>query len=285
MKILVISDVVMWKDYEEIVKKNRPDVIVLAGDLTSDGYANFDEIIEQIPEYQNELKKLNIMFKRHEGITEYQWIKKPKEYENISVLKVVHELERKYIGSKEFLHKRKEMHVDKFYQFLEFAGKKAQVLVIKGDHDEDYEGDYNPERIDKINGCREISGKYVMINGLSFLGLGYNETRNTKTLTSYINKFKGKVDIVVTHCQQNRLPMISLLRAKIIIRGHFGYGKYLINGIPSVFTALAKYTIIELENGKLLNIIQYADPHKPQFSRSFEKSLFEKYRWLEQYPY
>jgi hypothetical protein len=63
------------------------------------------------------------------------------------------------------------MHVYKLYQFLEFVGQKSQVLVVKGDHDEDFEDDYVLGRIYKTVGCREISGKCVVVDNLSFLGL------------------------------------------------------------------------------------------------------------------
>jgi predicted phosphodiesterase len=295
MKILVISDVIKWEGYEKIVDENQPDVIVLAGDLTSDGFASFwSEAIEQIPEYQDDLKKLNISFKRKGNITFYQWVGgRPKKYENKHILDIVDEVKKKYENSKEFLNVRKRIHVDKFYQFLEFAGKKSQILVVKGDHDEDFEGDYVPERIDKIDGCKEISGKCVVIDNLSFLGLGYNETHHVGILNSFVEKFKGKVDVVITHCEQGRLPIISLLKPKIIIRGHFGSGKYLVNDIPSVFTMGVKYTIIELENKKLPKITQYITDLnnnikilekgscRPWFSRVSE---FERYPWLKPYP-
>jgi hypothetical protein len=132
----------------------------LAGDLTSDGFASFwSEAIEQISEYQDELKKLNINFKREGNITSYQWVgRKPKKYENKHILDIVDEVKKKYRDSKEFLNTRKRIHVYKFYQFLEFAGQKSQVLVVKGDHDEDFEGDYVPGRIDKTAGW----GKYLV---------------------------------------------------------------------------------------------------------------------------
>jgi 3',5'-cyclic AMP phosphodiesterase CpdA len=50
MKILVISDVIKWKGYEKIVDENQPDVIILAGDLTSDGFASF--WISKVSEYE-----------------------------------------------------------------------------------------------------------------------------------------------------------------------------------------------------------------------------------------
>jgi Icc-related predicted phosphoesterase len=72
MKVLAFSDVIKWECYEEIVDKIQPDIIALAGDLTSDGFANF-------------------------------W---------------------RYRNSENFLNIRKT-HVNKFYRFLRYAGKKS----------------------------------------------------------------------------------------------------------------------------------------------------------------
>jgi hypothetical protein len=140
---------------------------------------------------------------------------------------------------------------------------------------------------------REISGKCVVVDDLSFLGLGYDETHYISTLNSFVEKFKGKVDVVVTHCEQNKLPIISLLKPRLIIRGHFGSGKYMVNGIPSVFTMGVKYTIVELKNRELPKITQYITDLdnnikilekgscRPWFSKVSE---YEIYPWLKPYP-
>ncbi len=41
MKLLAFSDVVKWEGYEELVERIQPDLVDLAGDLTSDGFAAF----------------------------------------------------------------------------------------------------------------------------------------------------------------------------------------------------------------------------------------------------
>ena len=53
-------------------------------------------------------------------------------------------------NSKQSLRARKEMHVGGFYRFLEFAGERNRVLAVKGNHDDDFEGDYVPEKINRI---------------------------------------------------------------------------------------------------------------------------------------
>lgn len=295
MKILAFSDVVKWEGYEGLVDEIQPDVICLAGDLTSDGFATFwSEAIEQIPSYQEELKRMNIKFERIGDVVLYKWINnKPKKYKDEYILDIVESIKQKYKDSKEFLEIRKKMHVDKFYAFLKYAGKKSKVLIIKGDHDEDFKGDYIDEKINETLGCKEISGECVNVNGFCFVGLGFTETHYLEKLKPLIERFKEKVDVVVTHCEQKRLPLISLLRPKLIIRGHFGFGKYLVNDIPSVFLSGVKYTVIELEKDRLPQILQYiVTPRgetkilekyscRPWFSKVSE---FERYKWLKPYP-
>jgi Icc-related predicted phosphoesterase len=41
MKLLAFSDVVKWEGYEELADRIQPDIIALAGDLTSDGFTAF----------------------------------------------------------------------------------------------------------------------------------------------------------------------------------------------------------------------------------------------------
>ncbi len=292
MKILAFSDIIKWERYEELLDRIQPDVIALAGDLTSDGFASFwSEAIKQIPEFQKErrelMRKLGVVLTT-KGMFDCSKNKNLVEWSEKLTL-----LEDKYRDTKEFLEVRKRIHVDKFYQFLKYAGKKSKILVVKGDHDEDFKGDYIPKKINKIFGCKEISGKIIEIKGFHFLGLGFNETHYIRTLKPIIEEFKRKVDVIITHCEQNKIPTVSLLEPKIIIRGHFGYGKYLVNNIPSVFTVGVKYTIIELKNKKIPKILQYRigldnkikivkrSSCRPWFS---EVSEFERYKWLKPYP-
>lgn len=290
MRILVFSDIAKWEDYEDLVKRIKPEVVVLAGDLTSDGLASFwNEAVELIPAFQDELKRMGITVSMVGGRPFYD----ATGLKNGRGLDVVGTIKEKYRKSKEFLEIRKKIHVDKFYRFLKAAGKNSQVLVIKGDHDDDFEGDYFPEKIDKIPGCREISGKVVNVNGVRFLGLGFNEAEHLRTLKPLIAEFANKIDVVVTHCKQERVPMIGSLKPKLIIRGHFGSGKWLVNGIPSVFTMEVKYTTIELKKKGPPKILQYViDSDKvvrqlkkgscrPWFS---DKTELERYPWLKPYP-
>lgn len=292
LKILAISDIVRWEGYEKILDDTKPDVTILAGDLTSDGFASFwHDAVEQIPEFQKEKKK--IMKKLGVVQVNKNFYSCSKDNRIEEWLDLLASLRKKYKKTKKFLEIRKKIHVDKFYNFLEYAGKKSKVLVVKGDHDEDFDKDYILEKINKIPDCKEITGRGIKVCGFSFIGLGFYETYDINMLNSIIEKFKGKVDIVITHCKQNRLPLISLLKPKLIIRGHFGSGKYLVNEIPAVFTQDVKYTIIELRNKKFPKISQYIidkNNKKKRLKRGSCKPLFSKlsefeiYEWLEPYP-
>jgi predicted phosphodiesterase len=240
MKILAFSDVVKWERCEDLVDKLKPDVIALAGDLTSDGFANF-------------------------------WLSLP-------------ESER----GKEHPVKRFgviQSHVNSFYQFLKHAGKKAKVLVIKGNHDEDIKGAYIPEKINSIHGCQEISGKTIDTKGIRFLGLGFDEAyclRLLRAQTSTIEKFKGKIDVVVMHGENIRF--VSLLKPKIIIKGGLSNGKYLVNDVPSIFTGPDGYTIIELK-GKAISRILQIDLRSDQIiPKEVGLPLFKRYEWIKPYP-
>lgn len=248
MKILAFSDVTKWEGYEELVDTVEPDLVALAGDLTSDGFACFwNDAVEQIPGFQEEMAKVRKEVSTvHEGDSLCEWMSEWSLLRN------------KYWNSEEFLKIRKRMHVDKFYKFLRYAGRKSQVLVVKGDHDTDFERDYMPKRINAIPGCTESSGEVLDINGLRFLGLGFVETHYLRILNPIIEGLKGKVDVVITHCEQKRMPLVSLLKPRIIIRGHFGSGTHLINDIPAVFTQDVFYTVIEFKDKSICKILQCA---------------------------
>ncbi len=291
MKILVFSDVVEWDKQKDLLDEIKPDVVALAGDLTSDGFASFwKKAVIEIPEFQKEkktlMKKMNITQaangtysgSRNSIMSDF--------------LDSVQGLIKKYEHTNAFLENRKRMHVDKFYDFLKYAGKKSKVLVVKGDHDSDFEGDYIVRKINEIANCEEISGKITNIAGTTFLGLGFKESHYLRTINSFIDLFQSKVDVVITHCEQKNLPRVSLIKPKLIIRGHFGEGQFLVNDIPAVFTNLMNGTIIELQKEKLPKIIQYVKSRgkkiilekslcKPWGSQSSE---FKLYSWLKPYP-
>jgi hypothetical protein len=169
---------------------------------------------------------------------------------------------------------------------LRYAGRRSKVVVVKGDHDDDFEGDYVPEEIDRIDVCREISGKLQQVEGFRFLGLGYDQTHYLRTLRPMIDQYKREADVVLTHCEQERLHLLSLFEPRLIVRGHFGTGRYLVNGVPSVFMMGAHYTVVELGEG-IPRIRQYVVETKELENGSCSPWLTlhsERYKWLKPYP-
>src|SRR5258708_1039495 len=88
----------------------------------------------------------------------------------------VRQLQAHYRETKAFAAVQREIHVEKFYAFLKYAGRRAVVLVIKGDHDNDFPGTYDVHRINRIPGCHEISGGTYRAGGELFLGVSYQYT-------------------------------------------------------------------------------------------------------------
>ena len=192
-------------------------------------------------------------------------------------------------------------HASAFYDFLELVGGQFPIFIIRGDHDTTERG-YAVEKINKISGCTEISGKVVEINGLRILGLGFDETYKLRKLRPLIEDYKGTVDIVVTHCKTGRLPLISSIEPKLIIRGHWGRGRFLVNGIPTLMNNSASMGFIELKDKVISKIIQYDiykfwKTRKKKISNecscnsfglyAFEHpgvSEFDVYKWLKPYP-
>ena len=283
MKILAISDIDSWcnistnrdgslislgktKTYEQIFNETNPDVVVLAGDLISDGFARFwEDAIEMIPDYQKELK---VLMKRY-GVTygkNYNSMGRKQiifdfNKINITVIEwndVIFNLQQKYRKTEEFDKNRNTLHTIRFYDFLKHAGKKSTVLVVKGNHDDDFKGDYETSKINEIEGCIEISGKLVEIDNIFFLGLGFDETHYLKKLKPLIEKHKNNVDIIITHAEQNKISLLSSLNSQLIIRGHFGSGKYLVNQTLAVFTSRAYYSIIQFDSNRKPKIKQYS---------------------------
>ena len=226
MKILAFSDIYEWKGYKELVDRIRPDAVVLAGDLTSDG---------------------GVSFRIHTGSCR---------------------------------ETRRKEHVDKFYQFLRYAGSKSKVVVIKGNHDEEFEEAYVPERISRISGCKEISGKTIDTEGLRFLGLGYRDTCYLKVLKPIIQELTEKVDVVIMHGV--RIRLVSQLRPAIIIRGGYSLGKFLVHDVPSVWNNNFSYTILELETGRISQILQFRIGSDEPIERETHNRRL-RYKWLKPY--
>jgi hypothetical protein len=140
-------------------------------------------------------------------------------------------------------------HVEKFYETLKEAGTIGEVFVVKGDHDDDFEGSYDVQRINSTKDCHEISGKLIVFNELRILGLGYNETHYLRTLQPLVQRMRGIVDIVLAHVEQSRLLATNEIRPKIVVRGHFMFGVSRINDVLVVGGRFPDcYSIIEMKN-------------------------------------
>jgi hypothetical protein len=140
--------------------------------------------------------------------------------------------------------------MDFFYRFLGFASRRADVLVIGGNHEE-YSASktcYDKQRINSINNCRELSGLSVRVGGLHFVGLGYTDTLGKLQLRmgelATLNP-----DVLITHCELERLSLLSRLSPKLIIRGHAssGPGRFLARGVPVISAGAVRYSVITVE--------------------------------------
>lgn len=275
MRILALSDARHWNGYKLLVNRFKPAVIALAGDLTSDGHAHFwRTALEAIPGFRREKaglrQRLGVVSDPDQG---YDIIPRKSLDEYRESMQT---LESRYRHTPAFLAARKRMHVDKFYDFLKYAGRLSIVLVVKGDHDDDFEGDYNAQRIDRIPGCREISGKVHTVRGSLFLGMGFEEAGYRRPLRGFIADYKGRVDVVIAHAPQKNVRLLAELRPRLLIRGHYAGGRHLIDGIPSVFTS-AGHAIIETRRHGAPRICATD-------GEWWEKNLKRDYDWLLPYP-
>jgi hypothetical protein len=200
-------------------------------------------------------------------------------------------LEDRYRRTEAFLKARKKMHVDKFYTFLHYAGKLSKVLVTKGDHDDDFADDYDTQRINRIPGCREISGKAYSRNRCIFLGLGFEQAGYRRPLRSFVGDFKGRAQVVIAHAPQRNLRLIAEIKPKLLIRGHFGSGQYIVDGAPTVFTSGLNHAVIEIGRTGLPRIrkfgsISISDQTIGELKRdSFSDRSFRRtWPWLRKYP-
>ncbi len=172
---------------------------------------------------------------------------------------------------------KKWFTLDFFYKFLNFASKRTHVLVVDGNHEVDSE-QYDEKRINSIEHCRELSDTDVTIGGLRFAGLGYR-TMLSKLKPRVEKLSSSNIDVLVTHCELERLSLLSRLRPKLIIRGHAasGPGKFLSRGIPVVSSGAVKYTSISLEERRI-EISQPSSGSGESVSRWFRE---HPYGWLE----
>jgi len=285
------------------VDQYKPRVVVLAGDLTSNGSAYFwSAALEAVPRYKKQIEALEMerrqcLLRDNRAALESMIPGKVGQATLLHLgsetrlvnarLREVHDLCRK---DPAYQAARKKIHVDRFYRFLKYAGRKACVLVIKGDHDDDFPGDYDLQRINGIPGCHEISGQTFKAEGAFFLGVSHHETAYRTIARSLLERFPQRGGIVISHARQRNVRLLGELRPRLIIRGHYGSGKFLLEGIPAVFTDGGS-AIINVPKAGLPHIRLLSDRKgrgtialTPETMASFEDLLQEDYPWLVPYP-
>lgn len=292
MRILAISDVRRWDSYQQLIRRYRPEVVTLVGDLVYDGRSPVvSDALESIPEFR---KRHRLLMKKcgvSGGLGVYKLPRDEMRWREFQ--EAEEKLKDDFEETPAFDRARKRIHVDKFYDFLRRAGRQAPVLVVKGDHDDAFEGDYDAERINATPGCVEISGTRYEVSGTVFLGLSFMESHYRTKLKELMARFRDRIDILVSHAEQANTPLLGEFGAKLLIRGHFGTGKYLVLTTLAVFTADAHHTVVEFQRTRLPRIRQYIytmrgkvkelkrGSCKPWFTRESE---FERYGWLRPYP-
>ncbi len=145
-----------------------------------------------------------------------------------------------------------------FYDFLQHIAKKSKVLVIKGNHD-DSEGaqNYSIKKINGINGCAEISGKSIRINGLKFLGIDYKRGIRNASLLPLLEKEGSEIDVIISHGEISKVRRFVKLKPLIVINGHTMGGVYSVDGIPVVMSNNIGLSLIEIKQNKVKKINEY----------------------------
>jgi hypothetical protein len=313
VRILAFSDVYRWRGYERLVDKYEPHVVTLAGDLTSDGVAAFwREGLEYVAEFIRNRRSLLKGFRVKTTMVEegrlsvlpgprkkcpictnlrppYEECNEPRHLD-FAVLDHLRQLENHYHKSAKFRAVHARIHTTKFYRFLQYAGKRTSVLVVKGDHDDDFPGDYDPLRINHIPGCHEISGQTFEVKGTLVLGVSYQQTAYRRVSDSLLAKFPQRGGVVICHARQGNVRLVADLRPKLIIRGHHGSGRFLLDGIPAVFTngapAIITFFKSEFPHIRTLSVNEGRRvAPSPEIKISIEDLWSKDYPWLKPYPH
>src|SRR5436190_873829 len=122
MRMLAFSDVKDWVPYPALVKRWKPTIICLAGDLTSDGGAAFwRTALEAIPAFCRDMTTLRRRLKVRVNPTEGYDIIPRNSLEEYREAR--RSLEEQYRETPAFLAARQRLHVAKFYSFLRHAGR------------------------------------------------------------------------------------------------------------------------------------------------------------------
>ncbi|MGH7527596.1 MAG: hypothetical protein ACREMX_12935, partial [Gemmatimonadales bacterium] len=89
-----------------------------------------------------------------------------------------------------------------------------------------------------VQGCREISGETVEIEGYRVLGVSADQAWRVRELRQLTARWRGRVDIVIAHPPRRHIHYVTALEPRLfIIRGHSDSGLRRIDGVLAVGTA------------------------------------------------
>lgn len=92
---------------------------------------------------------------------------------------------------------------------------------IRGNHDVYPYYEQAEEYAKTLNHCKEISGQYIIHQGLKILGIPFDSTKNKKKLTALLSEKEDNIDIVLSHCELKRRTWLFDFKAEVIITGHY----------------------------------------------------------------
>ena len=263
MRILAFSDVGNWNGYTRAVRQFEPTVVVLAGDLTSDGCADFwHTALEAIPAYRTKRRALERKLSKFRA-----------ESKRLAVWDEIYTLQDHYRDTPAFLAARR-LHVDRFYRFLKRVGSAAQVLVVKGDHDDDFPAITSPNESMPFPAAPRFPERLTPLAGGRSWASASIKAGLRRPLRAMIAQFRGQAGIVVAHAPQKNVRLLAELQPRLIIRGHFGAGRFVVDDVPAVFTTRT-HAIIDVSEENI-TAIRCAD------SRS-ERGMMRDYPWLQPY--
>lgn len=283
----------------------RPDIVMMGGDLISDGGTDYQSIrwrkISTIPKLRRELL---FFLNTHKDTLK---LRKPREYEEalksikkndreaLSLVRYLMgfahygpgrrpDLEKSFCNQVYPLSQAYNDHIQEFYQALKHSSENYKaVFVVMGNHDKGLQEAYLTQ-INSHKNIHEISGKKVVYNNLRILGLGYMETHYLQKLRRLSELYRDKIDIILTHSEQRRmLEIAAWIRPKIIIRGHFG------GGITKIKNSLVvgiggfpnHYALIQLRDGSIENIEIWFYCNKSEKLEKCTESCFYSSCFLE----
>ena len=283
LRVLAVSDVRSWVQMPGLLPAWKPDVVVLAGDLVHDGGVDLGPIWAKHAKFQDGLARIQAKFGREPG---GRLSGKPPP---LTLIRAVARLQDRLRGQPEFEDLYRRHHVAAFYEFLRKAGRQCPVLVVQGNHDESE--DYDAERIASTPGCQEISGRATEVKGTTFLGISHYIANRRGRFKELEAEHPNGADVVIAHPPLATTPYHAKLAKRLLIKGHYWPGTYMVEGIPSVFTSEVHHSVVELVPDAHPRISQWVQK-AGSFIR-FEDSrqarwvgrIYQPVAWLRPYPF